>query len=561
MGKFYRETLSCSGRKPLHLFFFLALIILSVATTVYASGEFIELTIKKGDTLSHISEKYLEDPHNWHEVAQKNHLKNPDKIYPGQTLIIPVYLLRGLPINGKVTFINGDVAILRTENGTWEPLNLDDVVKEGASLRTAENSTVEITFASGDSFFLRPNSIVGLTKARRKSGISRFFDLFIHVGRAISKIKSTMGHENRYRIHTPSAVAAARGTEYRVTVDREEATRSEVLAGKVGVEALGSSVEVNKGEGILVKKGKKPAPPRRLLMPPQPRDLQPLYKSLPASVSFNRIDGALHYHVILSTDDKGKSTVIDKIIEPIGTFMISGLEDGKYYLQSRSIDESGLEGSSSEVYALQLRANPLPPFIQEPAPGEEFRDRSINFRWLRVSDGARYHFQLAEDVNFSTIIYDKNELTYTAFKTGKLDYKEYFFRIRSIASDGFAGKWSDTGNFSIIPPPASPSVDIPAIDENKIHIRWQDIGPGIRYHFQMSRYGDFRETVLDTKVDTPQITFDKPEKYGSYFVRTSAIDSEGYEGAFGASQAFDIKSPYPYVPVGAILIYIIVLVL
>ena len=62
MGKCCRETLSCSGRKPLFLSFFLALVLLSGGTSVNASGEFIELTIKKGDTLSQISEKYLEDP-------------------------------------------------------------------------------------------------------------------------------------------------------------------------------------------------------------------------------------------------------------------------------------------------------------------------------------------------------------------------------------------------------------------------------------------------------------------------------------------------------------------
>jgi hypothetical protein len=368
-----------------------------------------------------------------------------------------------------------------------------------------------------------------------------------------------MGHETRYRIHTPSAVAAARGTQYRVTVDREEATRSEVLEGRIAVEALGSSVEVNKGEGTLVRKGKKPTPPRRLLMPPQPHDLQPLYRSQPANISFNRIDGAIHYHVLISSDAEGRNTLIDKTLKPNDELQVDGLVDGIYYLQSGSIDESGLEGPSSEAYALQIRINPLPPFIQEPAQGEELRHRSISFRWLRVSDSVRYHFQLAEDVNFSTILYDKSELTGTAFKTGKLDYKEYFFRVRSIAPDGFAGKWSDVGNFSIISPPQSPSVEQPEIDENAIHIRWQDLGPGIRYHFQMSRYKDFRETALDKTVDAPRITFAKPEKYGSYFVRTSAIDSEGYEGTFGAPQTFEIKSPYPYVPVGAILIYILVL--
>ncbi len=46
-------------------------------------------TIKKGDTLSDISHRYLGDPDRYHEIASANHIHDPDRIYPGTVIDIP----------------------------------------------------------------------------------------------------------------------------------------------------------------------------------------------------------------------------------------------------------------------------------------------------------------------------------------------------------------------------------------------------------------------------------------------------------------------------------------
>jgi nucleoid-associated protein YgaU len=43
-------------------------------------------TVKKGDTLSEIGERFGVDHH---DIAKLNHVKNPDLIYPGQVFTIP----------------------------------------------------------------------------------------------------------------------------------------------------------------------------------------------------------------------------------------------------------------------------------------------------------------------------------------------------------------------------------------------------------------------------------------------------------------------------------------
>lgn len=54
-----------------------------------ALGQFHE--VQKGDTLSKIAEKYYGDPSLYKDIfeANKNILKDPNKIFPGQKLRIP----------------------------------------------------------------------------------------------------------------------------------------------------------------------------------------------------------------------------------------------------------------------------------------------------------------------------------------------------------------------------------------------------------------------------------------------------------------------------------------
>jgi nucleoid-associated protein YgaU len=51
-----------------------------------------EYTVKAGDTLSHLAFRYYGDAFKWEKIyeANKERLKNPDFIYIGQTLVIPL---------------------------------------------------------------------------------------------------------------------------------------------------------------------------------------------------------------------------------------------------------------------------------------------------------------------------------------------------------------------------------------------------------------------------------------------------------------------------------------
>ena len=402
----------------------------------------------------------------------------------------------GVPVDGIVTFVKGDASIKLKNAQEWKTLQLNDTITQGDRIRTGAASAIEITFENDFSIFLRPGTTLEITAARKKSAVYLLYKLFLDIGKTISKIKKSTGKETRFEIQTPSAVAAARGTEFRAGVDADITTRLEVLDGKVNVQAASKEVEVKAGEGTAVKKDMPPAIPKKLLPPPPLTNLQPLYRELPLDFRFESIPGATSYRIMLARDKTFMDVVENQIIKPQETLKIEGVEDGTYFLQSRSIDDLGLEGPSSEPVEIKVRINPLPPFIQSPSDGADFSHKTARFDWLKVTQAVRYHLQVAEDRDFQLIVAEDKKITGVSHEIENLDFNTYYFRIRSIAEDGYEGIWSDVLSFNIIPPPPSPPVEKPEIDDKELRVRWRNLGDGITYRFQMAKIKPLKRCFL-----------------------------------------------------------------
>ena len=200
------------------LFVSILAILFALSSQAFAE-EVVEVVVKKGDCLIKIVEEYLEDPHQWKEVARINRLKNPDLIYPDQILIIPVGLLRGIPVDGVVAFVQGDVMIQAKGTEEWNPLRLHDRVKEGSKIKTGDKCAIEIVFSDGFSCFQKSNTVAGFLKVRKK-GDAHEEILSLQKGRIITRILKATGRESRFEIQTPSAVCAARGTIFRMAGSR-----------------------------------------------------------------------------------------------------------------------------------------------------------------------------------------------------------------------------------------------------------------------------------------------------------------------------------------------------
>lgn len=520
------------------LIFFLFSPVRTMAGTV--AEPTVEVSVERGDSLITICEQYLEEPRKWKIIARMNRLGNPHRIYPGQILIIPVALLRGEPVGGTVKYLRGDAEIQEKEGIGWKKLLLNDRIYEGSTVRTGKESAIEIQSDSGDFWNQRAETTLGVRKARKKSGFF-FHDLFLKAGKTVMNIQKATGRESRFMIETPAAICAARGTEFRTSVDPDEVTRSEVLEGRIDVEAASRRVTVAEGEGTLVKKGEPPQAPKKLLPPPRISEKQKIYKRMPLELAFQRVEGAVSYRVVIAKDRELREVLSERMIGPDMRFSMAQLEDGTYYLQTQSIDDEGLEGLSAPPEEVVVRVNPYPPYIQSPVDKGEYRETPVSCSWLNVKDAVAYHVQIAEDREFSVIVLDRTDIHDISYRADSLDFRNYYFRVSSIAEDHYEGEWSDTVHFTIIPPPPVPQMGTPDIEGKEIRIRWPDLGAGYTYNLQMSVDETFSSVLADEHVEKSETVLKKPHKSGIYYVRTRSIDSMGYEGKFSDPQSFEIR--------------------
>ena len=102
----------------------------------------------------------LVNPQAWNEIAKYNGLKNPNVIFPGQKLNIPLRFLKFQPADGKVISAEGDVLLGDT------PMQVGAAVTNGSKLRTGPNSSAVIELADGSRVKLLPNSLAEIVSSR-----------------------------------------------------------------------------------------------------------------------------------------------------------------------------------------------------------------------------------------------------------------------------------------------------------------------------------------------------------------------------------------------------------
>ncbi|MDH4264920.1 MAG: hypothetical protein OEW45_04715, partial [Deltaproteobacteria bacterium] len=175
---------------------------------------------------------------------------------------------------------------------------------------------------------------------------------------------------------------------------------------------------------------------------------------------------------------------------------------------------------------------------------------------------------MARDAGFKEIIVarelEKPEITLPKPE----EIGTYYVRTKGIDPDGYAGDFSLPQSFAVRPPPPPPPLPPPApviekleVTWKNIQIKWSDLGPGMRYRFQMAGEKEFQNIIIARELEKPEITLAKPEEIGTYYVRVNALDSKGIAGDFSSPQSIKIRHGIPCVPMGVLLLYGLLLLL
>ena len=298
-----------------------------------------DLRVLEGDTFVRIARREYGSAALARPLAEFNEIPFDAPLAAGQIVRLPILV----PARGEtalVVFVKGAVrrATLALERG--------DLLAAGDEIRTGSDGFASIQFSSGSIVNLQPDTEATIERlACLESDDSCIVDIGTRRGELVLDVENREGQPLEFRVTTPFASAAVRGTEFDVLLGEGE-LRAAVTEGVLAVEAQQTSVELESGFGSLVREGE---PPGQAL----PLSPSPVLRTVPAraaageAVVWFPLTGIVRYEALLSLDEAGLQTVADFSVEEERLEIPDGIEPEDYYLTLRGVDANGLPGFRS----------------------------------------------------------------------------------------------------------------------------------------------------------------------------------------------------------------------
>ena len=512
----------------------LALALLASAAASAASPEWA-YTIRPGDTLIGLGERFLARPRDWPRLQALNAVTDPYRLQPGSALRIPVAWLRAQPAPARVVALHG---MVRRDGGV---LAVGDRLPAGSSLSVGDDSSVTLRFADGSQATLEPNTRMTLdTVSVYAGGGMADTRLRLQQGRLDARANPNRARGGRMEVRTPSAVAAVRGTRFRVEADGG-ATREETLESRVRVSAARRSVEVPAGRGTVVASGRAPATPVALLAAPALAGLPTKIDSLPLRFVWPDQGGAKTWVAQIAPN----AEFVDILAERRGDvpkISVGDLPDGHYQLRVRAADGLGLQGHDA-VHAFEVDARPFPPTPF--APGQRVRVPSPTFTWSGVVDADRYLFQLARDADFTSGRIESADAATAFTPAAPLEPGDYHWRVASVAQ-GETGPFSPAQALRYDPLPAAPELSQSplAIAGGQVKLGLSPPAAGMVYDAVLSADASRAAPVWQGESRDGALVMPRPAA-GAWVLSVRARELDGDPGPWAARTLEVPASPWP----------------
>lgn len=456
-------------------------------------------SVRKGDTLWDLCKTYTHVSNCWLKIGDYNGVEYPRRMPAGTRIRFPTYWLKNPPSTVKVNYVSGTVFIKRTDSsaeitektnvGVTDPNNGSLVAPKAAisaeegsqlsigdSIWTEQSSSATLLFADGSILIMEENSFVTMDLLSL-SGNTPFVDTRVNLLRGAvrtqvpkqfsiseansSKVVSKEPTPNNtpinipslnksskpkikrsFKVETPSAIAAVRGTEFRVSVlNSGKDSTSEVYSGVIGFSKNHSTASitskndksVRKKYGIISKEKEPLANPVELLDAPQILSSQ---KKFTDSVSFNwAVLPDAELYVTALFDAKRPNQILQQEYVSVPQVEYLGLNVSCYLLLVRGIDSIQLQGIASR-YDFCVVQKPSATTVSI------IHDKSYNhsnLTWQKHDQASEYLLEFSSNENFSEVgksvpAYGEN---YSISVVEKRLYD--FVRVRVISKDGAVG--------------------------------------------------------------------------------------------------------------------------
>ncbi len=515
-------------------------VFLLLLTTVSISfaETMVPIEIAQGTNLIHLTRDYCTNQSDWKKIAEINNLKPPYTIYKKRYLQIPESLLIKENVSGSIAAVSGEVHWF--QNGKQQDkVKKGDTILAGQSLKTAENSFVQIIFPDHKFTRIAPNSEFTLNYLFKLADGAVKLDSTLTSGRLVHAIKKRLKHNETFQTRTPVSITGVRGTEFRVKMLDQQTNSIETLSGKVQVDSGKQTVIIPRGKGAKVVKDKPISKPITLPEPPKLPELQSVYRTLPITFDAPKHKTAKLIRLRMCTDKEGNNTFLEQQVPPGDMFAIGSLADNTYYTFITAIDKNQFESAPSEVFQVKVRTIPATPIISSPQNGLVTFSSQVLFKWLKSEHVATYDLQLASDKNFANIIH-QDSITDAQFNTPELAPGVYSFRVMGVAHDGFKTLYSPPITFEVTEQPELGAAI--ATEEGNFVFQWSPMKQKGTYDLEIARDKSFKSIVIsETGLTEPSYEITEDLNSGTYYVRVRGVLENGLASQWTPPQSMEIE--------------------
>lgn len=383
---------------------------------------------KKGDTLWDLCIKYSNKKGCWIDLGKYNAITNDRMIQPGTDIRIPKAWLSSLPEVGRVLTVRGNVEYDEKSSGDLIPLVSGQALALGSRIISGQGSATIALENDAGTVLLRENSELELMSLGRSPDGGVAVELELLHGEADADVKSDSG--SRFQIKTPSAIAAVRGTKYRVRT-AQGSTRSEVLSGSVSVKSEGA-VLLPAGFGVLAQTGK-PIGKAHQLLPAPVFNQKRIDSTLPVAIEWQGSPEAISWQLDIVTENGKELVSFFRPLDP--RIVINELPEGCYRAVARGIDQqsfNGLEGGIPLCVVATLDA-PLNTSIESGEDKNEYR-----ILWDALETTERYRVEVATDPTFNTVLVSET-VSGTTLSVTPPGNSGFAVRVTAMDSHGNSG--------------------------------------------------------------------------------------------------------------------------
>src|SRR5262249_37506183 len=163
------------------------------------------------------------------------------------------------------------------------------------------------------------------------------------------------------------------------------------------------------------------------------------------------------------------------------------------------------------------------------------------FGWNAVKGAASYHFQLATDSGFGSVVYTVNGTKNTRLTVSNaLADDVYWWRVRAVNSTGTASPWSDamqfTKSWTDVPTQESPLNGDTVSFPDPVILNWDKAPYPASYHLVIAQDPQLTTVTLDLGAPgsstSPNGTQFAPSQLspGTYYWEVWPVDAAGHEG-------------------------------